>query len=98
MTDALEAVKVEAKTEETEESTIVTFKFEDLEYTYDQKTLAEDSDIMEAFEDEKMIVPVRGLLGPEQYKLWKSRGKDGKRSLEEVGAMAEKMFGVDTGK
>ena len=94
MTDALEAVKAEAATEDT---TIIKFKFEDHEYEYDQNAVSEDSDILEAFEDGKMIVPVKTLLGEQQYALWKSRGKNGKRTLDEVGALATKMFGVTPG-
>jgi hypothetical protein len=93
MTDALEAVKAEA----TAVDSIVKFKYEDHDYEYDQNAVAEDSDILEAFEEGKMIVPVKVLLGEQQYALWKSRGKNGKRSLEEVGKMAEKMFGVTPG-
>jgi hypothetical protein len=95
MTDALEAVKAEAAT--TEENTLIKFKFEDHEYEYDQEAIATDSDILEAFEEGKMIVPVKLLLGDAQYSLWKSRGKNGKRTLDEVGKMAEKMFGVTPG-
>jgi hypothetical protein len=93
MTDAVEAIKVEAKTEDTK----VKFKYDEHEYEYDQQVLSDDSDIMEAFEEGKMIVPVKLLLGDAQYALWKSRGANGKRSLEEVGKIAEKMFGVTPG-
>jgi uncharacterized protein YktA (UPF0223 family) len=83
------ALKAEANPEE---DTKVVFKFEDVEYTYDKQLMIDDSDILESLEEGKMIVPVKSLVGSVQYAAFKRRGKNGKRSMEEVAQFAEAMF------
>lgn len=82
-----EALKAEAA-----EVDLFEFEYEGHTYKYDLDEMENDSDILEAFEEGKMIVPIKLLLSDEQYKLWKSRGKNGKRSIPEVGKFAEAMF------
>lgn len=84
---AVEVVKAEA-----EKSSIVEFEWEGEKYTFDAELMESDSDILEAFEEEKMIVPVKMLLGVAQYAHFKSKGTNGKRSVSEVADMAKAMF------
>ena len=67
----------------------VTFKFGDHTYTVDKNKIAEDLDILEAFEDGKIITPLKLLLGLKQWNAFKEREKP---NAAKLGEFAEAMF------
>lgn len=80
------AAKVEA--EETEnENKVYEYEFDGKTYKFDRDN-TDDVEILEAFEDGKMITALRAILGPEQWATFKSK----KRSSEDLNKMAEAMF------
>lgn len=76
------ALKNEAKDEN-----VVNFKFDGEDYTFDKRDM-NDVDILELFEIDKVVTPIKMLLGDKQWAQFKSK----KRTAEELGALAEAMF------
>lgn len=66
-----------------------TFEFEHDGDTYKvSRESMNDVDVLEQFEDGKIVTPLRSLLGPDQWATYKSK----KRSGEDLGTLAESMF------
>lgn len=63
-----------------------TFDFEGQSYTVEPSSL-KDLDVLEAFEDGKLITAVRGLLGPAQWRTFRATGAD----AEALGRMIEHL-------
>lgn len=81
--------------EEAEELKVYSFEYDGDKYVFDKSTV-DDVEVYEAMEDGKMAVPLRTILGAEQWAKFKSK----KRTVEELGRMLEAMYasiGVDSG-
>lgn len=84
-------IQVEAQ----EDITDVTFEYDGVSYTVD-KNSANDVDVLEAFEDQKVITPMRFILGDVQWQKFKAK----KRTAEDLTELAEVLFkalGMDLG-
>jgi len=80
---------------EAEESPNVTFEYDGDEYTVEKEKL-EDLDVLEAFEKEKLLTPIRLILGEYQWDVFRKRHS----SATHLGELAEIMYkhlGVDLG-
>lgn len=89
---AKSAAKAEAATEE---NTVFVYKFDGDDYKFDRND-TDDVEILEAFEDGRMVTALRAILGPAQWATFKSK----KRTSEDLNNMAEAMFkavGATTG-
>lgn len=100
MTAAKEIVKdstaQDAAVDEANETNIVTFEFEQRVYTVDKNLFTDDIEILEAFEDGKLITPIKLMLGTQQW----IRFKNTKPNAEKLGKFAEELFkavGIDLG-
>lgn len=80
---ALKAVQAEGE----KESTVVLFEYDGEEYSFNTDDM-NDVEILEAFEDGKIVIPIRKLLGDKQWAAFKSK----KRTAEALGELAEVMF------
>lgn len=92
---SISAVKAEVKESEVLETKTVEFEFDGDTYTVDPKDL-EDLDFLEAYEDGKVLVPVRSLLGPKQWAKFREEHHDATALAEMADAMFSKL-GTDAG-
>lgn len=100
MTAAKEIVKdktaQDAAVSEASDDNIVTFEYEQRVYTIDKNLFTDNIEILEAFEDGKLITPIKLMLGDQQW----LRFKNTKPNAEKLGKFAEELFkavGVDLG-
>lgn len=77
----------DAAKNEAENSVILEFEYDGEKYSYD-KAMNKDLDVLEAFEDEKIIKAVRLLLGPKQWSTFKKK----KRDDEDFNDICEALF------
>jgi len=75
----------------TPEKEMITFTFNDKEYSVDKNKISEDLDVLEAFEDGKIITPMKMLLGLKQWNAFKEAEKP---NAEILGKFAEALFDV----
>lgn len=80
--------KLPAEKEEIKKD-LVTFSFNDVEYTVDKNKISEDLDILEAFEEGKIITPMKMLLGLKQWNAFREKEKP---NAEKLGKFAEALF------
>lgn len=78
---AIKAVVKEA------ESTLVLFEYDGEEYSFDSDAM-NDVEILESFEDGKVVQPIRKLLGQKQW----DKFKESPRTAEDLAEFAEAMF------
>jgi len=89
MTDVKKSVaKVAAEAEAVAETVKVSFEFNGNTYVVDKDKFTDDLDILEAFEDGKIITPLKLLLGKE----WDRFKELEKPNAEKLGKFAEKLF------
>lgn len=84
------ALQVEAT-----EDPIIKFEYDGQEYTFSKDDL-DDVNVIEAFEDDKLVTPVRQILGAKQWEVFKSK----RRTSQDLADMVTKMFdqvGVEPG-
>jgi len=96
MTAAKNVVKLEAEEAEPNEvkPEIVTFEFEGKTYEVDKSQLAEDIDILEAFEDGKIITPLKLILGNKQWTAFRAHSKPNTSKLNEFAEVLFDVLGV----
>ena len=90
MAPRTKALAVEAADEK-----VVKFEYDGQPYEV-EKDMLEDLDILEQFEENKVVKPIRSLLGEAQWATFKSK----RRSAKDLSDIAEAMFnalGVTTG-
>lgn len=90
-TTARDAAMAEAK-----DDNIITFDFEQRVYTIDKNKFTDDIDILEAFEDGKIITPIKLMLGDQQWLRFKSTKPNGEK-LEAFANALLTAVGVDMG-
>jgi hypothetical protein len=81
---ARKALAVEAS-----ENSVVSFEYDGDTYTVD-KNKAKDLDVLEAFEEEKIIRPMKLILGEAQYRAFRAKHS----SSDDLEALGEAMFKV----
>lgn len=80
--------KVAAEAEAVAESTMISFEYNGNTYTVDKEKLTNDLDILEAFEEGKIIVPLKKLLEKE----WDRFKELEKPNAAKLGEFSEKLF------
>lgn len=93
-TDAVERQRAEAKSSETSEAPEgvgeYSFKYDDVEYFV--KAVSDwPIDVLEGMQDDKLLIAIRALLGPEQWKTFKSKP----RTNKDFYAFTEELFKGD---
>lgn len=81
---------VKAVAAEADEATNVEFDFDGVHYTVDPLAV-NDIEILEEFEDGKIVGPVRRILGPEQWAAFKKKRRTGKELSDLVEVMFESI-------
>lgn len=81
------AAKAVAAEAEAEKTGVVEFEYDDEVYTVDPKGM-EDLEFLEAYEDGKVLIPIRTLLGPAQWEQFRVNHK----TATELAEMADAMF------
>lgn len=91
MTAAKNVSTIAAEVEEEKVPEILSFEFDGKTYTVDKDKLSEDIDILEAFEDGKIITPLKMMLGEKQWLAFRAHSKPNATKLN---AFAEALFEV----
>ena len=79
------------------EDSVLTFEFDGKTYTVDKEKLAEDIDILEAFEDGKIITPLKLILGDKQWLAFRAHSKPNATKLGEFAEVLFDVLGVSPG-
>lgn len=83
-------VQVAVETVSADAVETVNVKHEDAEYTIAKSTMS-DLDVLEPWEDGQYVVAVRNILGPDQWKAYRSKKHDYSNLLELFGKVLEAL-------
>jgi hypothetical protein len=97
MTAAKKILDVSEIDTEEVKTDIVSFEFDGKTYEFDKELIAEDIDILEAFEDGKLITPLKLILGLKQWNAFRAHSKPNAAKLGEFAEALFEVMGVTPG-
>jgi len=89
------ATKTDPLKDEAAESTELKFTYDGYDYTVDKEMIT-DLDVLELFEDDKLIKAIKMILGAKQWAQFRSKRR-GSKDLNDLAKLLFAEIGVDPG-